>query len=68
MNDEVFEKHIRSLLSYVPEDKHSDFYLVLGKYVLDMCELTLDEFINALKKGVQDNPVKYYEPNSEDDS
>lgn len=65
MNDEVFEKHIRSLLSYVPEDKHKDFYRELGKYVSDVCQLALDEFVNTLKKDVRDNPIKYFETDSE---
>lgn len=65
MNDEIFEKHILALLSYVPEEKHKEFYVTLSKYTSDMCQLTLDEFTNALKKDIQDNPIEYFETDSD---
>ena len=68
MNDEIFEKHVRALLSYVSEDKHKDFYVTLSEYTSDMCQYTLDEFTNALKKDIQDNPIDYFETDSDSKS
>lgn len=65
VDDEIFEQHLRSLLSYVPEDKHKEFYVALSKYTSDMCQFTLDEFTNTLKKDIRDNPIKYFETDSE---
>ena len=68
VNDEIFEKHIQTLLSYVSEDKHKEFYIELSKYTSDMCQFTLDEFTNALKKDIRDNPIKYFEADSDSKS
>lgn len=68
MDDEIFEKHIQALLSYVPDDKHKEFYVTLSEYTSDMCQLTLDEFTNALKKDIQDNPIDYFETDSDSKS
>ncbi|MEG0407375.1 MAG: hypothetical protein RR623_00755 [Bacilli bacterium] len=65
VNDEIFEKHIQTLLSYVSEDKRKEFYVALSKYTSDMCQYTLDEFTNTLKKDIRDNPIKYFENDSE---
>lgn len=68
MNGEIFEKHIRALLSYVPDDKHKEFYVALSEYTSDMCQFTLDEFIITLKKDIQDNPIDYFEADSDSNS
>lgn len=65
VDDEIFEKHIQTLLSHVSEDMYKEFCVALSKYTHDMCQFTLDEFTNALKKDIQDNPIEYFENNSD---
>ena len=65
VNDEIFEQHLRSLLLYVSVGKRKEFYVELSKYTSDMCQFTLDEFTNALKRDIRDNPIKYFETDSE---
>ena len=68
MNDEIFEKHLQVLLSYVTEDKYKEIYVALSEYTSDMCQFTLDEFTNTLKKDIRDNPIKYFETDSDSKS
>ena len=65
---EVLISDIKRLLSYVAEDKHEDFSTILGEYTSKLCDYALSEFINTLKKDVQDNPIEYFETDSESKS
>ena len=62
---EVLISDIKRLLSYVAEDKHEEFNTILGEYTSKLCDYALSEFINTLKKDIQDNPRKYFETDSE---
>ena len=65
---EVLVSDIKRLLSYVSEDKHEEFSAILGEYTTKLCDYALSEFINALKKDIQDNPIEYFETDSESKS
>ena len=65
---EVLISDIKRLLTYVAEDKHEEFGAILGEYTSKLCDYTLSEFINTLKKDIQDNPVGYFETTSENKS
>ena len=65
---EVLVSDIKRLLSYVPEDKHKEFNSILGEYTANLCDYTLSEFINTLKKDIQDNPIEYFETDSDSKS
>ena len=65
---EVLISDIKRLLSYVAEDKHEEFSSILGEYTAKLCDYALSEFINTLKKDIQDNPVGYFETTSESKS
>ena len=65
---EVLISDIKRLLSYVAEDKHEEFSAILGEYTAKLCDYALSEFINALKRDIQDNPIKYFETDSESKS
>lgn len=65
---EVLISDIKRLLSYVAEDKHEEFGAILGVYTAKLCDYTLTEFINTLKKDIQYNPVEYFETGSESKS
>ena len=62
---EVLVSDIKRLLLYVPEDKHEEFSAILGEYTSKLCDYALSEFINTLKKDIQDNPVEYFETDSD---
>lgn len=57
---EVLISDIKRLLSYVAEDKHEEFSAILGEYTAKLCDYALSEFINTLKKDIQDNPIEYF--------
>ena len=61
---EVLISDIKRLLSYVAEDKHEEFSAILGEYTSKLCDYALSEFINTLKKDIQDNPIEYFETTS----
>ena len=65
---EVLISDIKSLLSYVAEDKHEEFSAILGEYTSKLCDYALSEFINTLEKDIQDNPIEYFETDSENNS
>ena len=65
---EVLISDIKRLLSYVAEDKHEEFSAILGEYSSKLCDYALSEFINTLKKDIQDNPIEYFETDSESKS
>ena len=65
---EVLISDIKRLLSYVAEDKHEEFSAILGEYTSKLCDYALSEFINTLKKDIQDNPIEYFETTSESKS
>ena len=65
---EVLISDIKRLLSYVPEDKHEEFSAILSEYTSKLCDYALSEFINALKKDIQDNHIEYFETDSESKS
>jgi len=65
---EVLISDIKRLLSYVADDKHEEFSAILGEYTSKLCDYALSEFINTLKKDIQDNPVDYFETDSENKS
>lgn len=65
---EVLISDIKRLLSYVAEDKHEEFSAVLGEYTSKLCDYALSEFISTLKKDIQDNPIEYFEADSESKS
>lgn len=65
---EVLVSDIKRLLSYVAEDKHEEFSAILGEYTSKLCDYALSEFINTLKKDIQDNPIEYFETDSESKS
>ena len=65
---EVLVSDIKRLLSYVPEDKHKEFSAILGGYAVKLCDYALSEFINTLKKDIQDNPIEYFETDSDSKS
>ena len=65
---EVLISDIKRLLSYVAEDKHEEFSTILGEYTSKLCDYALSEFINTLKKDIQDNPIEYFETDSESKS
>ena len=65
---EVLISDIKRLLSYVAEDKHEEFSAILGEYTSKLCDYALSEFINTLKRDIQDNPVEYFETTSESKS
>ena len=65
---EVLISDIKRLLAYVSEDKHKEFSAILGEYTSKLCDYVLSEFINTLKKDIQDNPVEYFETDSKSKS
>ena len=65
---EVLISDIKRLLSYVAEDKHEEFSAILGEYTSKLCDYALSEFINTLKKDIRDNPIEYFETDSESKS
>ena len=65
---EVLISDIKRLLSYVAEDKYEEFSAVLGEYTSKLCDYALSEFISSLKKDIQDNPIKYFETDSDSKS
>ena len=65
---EVLISDIKRLLSYVAEDKHEEFSAILGEYTSKLCDYALSEFINTLKKDIQDNPIEYFETTSDSKS
>ena len=65
---EVLISDIKRLLSYVAEDKHEEFSAILGEYTAKLCDYALSEFINTLKKDIQDNPIDYFETDSDSKS
>lgn len=65
---ELLVSDIKRLLSYVAEDKHEEFSLILGEYTGKVCDYAISEFINALKKDIQDNPIEYFETDSDSKS
>ena len=65
---DVLVSDIKRLLLYVPEDKHEEFSAILGEYTSKLCDYALSEFINTLKKDIQDNPVEYFETDSDSKS
>ena len=65
---EVLISDIKRLLTYVAEDKHEEFSAILGEYTSKLCDYALSEFISTLKKDIQDNPVDYFETDSESKS
>ena len=65
---ELLVSDIKRLLSYVAEDKHEEFSAILGEYTSKLCDYALSEFINTLKKDIQDNPIEYFETDSDSKS
>lgn len=65
---EVLISDIKRLLSYVAEDKHEEFSVILGEYTSKLCDYALSEFISTLKKDIQDNPVGYFETDTDSKS
>ena len=65
---EVLVSDIKRLLSYVSDDKHEEFSLILCEYTAKLCDYALSEFINTLKKDIQDNPIEYFETDSDSKS
>ena len=65
---EVLVSDIERLLSYVPEDKHEEFSLILCGYTSKLCDYAISEFISTLKKDIQDNPIEYFETDSDSKS
>ena len=65
---EVLISDIKRLLSYVADDKHEEFSASLGEYTSKLCDYALSEFINTLKKDIQDNPIEYFETDSDSKS
>ena len=65
---EVLVSDVKRLLSYVPEDKHEEFSAILCEYTAKLCDYALSEFINTLKKDIQDNPIEYFETDSDSKS
>ena len=65
---EVLVSDIKRLLSYVSEDKHEEFSAILGEYTAKLCDYALSEFISTLKKDIQDNPIEYFETDSDSKS
>ena len=65
---EVLISDIKRLLSYVAEDKHEEFSAILGEYTSKLCDYALSEFINTLKKDIQDNPIGYFETETDSES
>ena len=65
---EVLVSDIKRLLSYIPEDKHEEFSAILGEYTAKLCDYALSEFINTLKNDIQDNPIEYFETDSDSKS
>ena len=65
---EVLISDIKRLLTYVAEDKHEEFSAILGEYTSKLCDYALSEFISTLKKDIQDNPIEYFETDSESKS
>ena len=65
---EVLISDIKRLLSYVADDKHEEFSAILGEYTSKLCDYALSEFINTLKKDIQNNPVGHFETDSESKS
>lgn len=62
---EVLISDIKRLLSYVAEDKHEEFSLILGDYTAKLCDYALSEFISTLKMDIQDNHIEYFETDSD---
>ena len=65
---EVLISDIKRLLTFVAEDKHEEFSLILGEYTAKLCDYALSEFVSTLKKDIQDNPIEYFETDSDSKS
>lgn len=65
---EVLVSDIKRLLSYVSEDEHDEFRVILDKYTLNLYDYAVSKFISTLKKDIQDNPIEYFETDSESKS
>ena len=68
IESEVLISDIKRLLSYVAEDKHEEFSAILGEYTGKVCDYAISEFISTLKKDIQDNPIEYFEIDSDSKS
>ena len=45
-----------------------EFSAILGEYTSKLCDYALSEFINTLKKDIQNNPIEYFETTSDNKS
>ena len=65
---EVLISDIKRLLTYVADDKHEEFSVILCEYTSKLCDYALSEFVSTLKKDIQDNPIEYFETDSDSKS